>query len=468
MTIDGKQDAAAALQAAGLPPEDVKAWLGAATALRGDFAADAAACSALWGRGFGLRAKLPRKGARNANQTAAAALIHARERDLREQFLALHVGELYSRLTANRAKFLRVDELLPEAAKLVPGLTPDAKALAVERELPLKDKDGIEIDQGLLFGNILSHPESGRHLCHAMLLPRAESFELLRRLDKDGAVDLGQAHVSRAGKASVVELRNPRSLNALDDTMVKPLETAIDIAILDPATEIGVLRGGFVDHPKYAGRRIYCSGLNLTHLYLGKISFMFYFHHVMGYEHKMFRGLAHPDAPPDDLARATTEKPWISVVETFAIGGGCQHLLAMDYTLAEAGAYLTLPARKEGIIPGFANLRLPRFVGDRLARQAIMYGRRFDCDTPEGRMICDEVVPAGQMDAALAKLIDGLTSSGVVSFVGNRRQFRIGQEPLDLFRRYMSLYAKEQAYCHFSGGLISNLERHWDAQSRKL
>ena len=43
---------------------------------------------------------------------------------------------------------------------------------------------------------------------------------------------------------------------------------------------------------------------------------------------------------------------------------------------------MTLPARKEGIIPAMANLRLPRFVGDRIARQAIMYERRIDCDSP--------------------------------------------------------------------------------------
>ncbi len=45
---------------------------------------------------------------------------------------------------------------------------------------------------------------------------------------------------------------------------------------------------------------------------------------------------------------------------------------------------MTRPVRrKEGIIPGAANMRLPRFVGDRIARQAIQSGRRLDCDTPE-------------------------------------------------------------------------------------
>ena len=299
-----------------------------------------------------------------------------------------------------------------------------------------------------------------------MLLPRAETLDLSDRLAIDGSVDLGAACVSKAGKASIVELRNPKTLNALDETTLAPLETAIDLAILDSSTEVAVLRGGPVEHPKYAGRRIFSAGINLTHLYQGEISFLFYFQHVMGYENKMLRGVARNDASPDDLSRSTIEKPWIAVVETFAIGGGCQHLLVMDYVLADAAAYLALPARKEGIIPGMANLRLPRFTGDRLARQAIMYGRRINCDSPEGSLICDEVTSADQIDSALAQIVENLTTSGIVSAVGNRRQFRVGQEPLDLFRQYLSLFAKEQAFCHFSDGLISNLERYWNAQSR--
>ena len=69
-----------------------------------------------------------------------------------------------------------------------------------------------------------------------------------------------------------------------------------------------MLRGGVVDHPKYAGRRVFSSGINLTHLYQGKISFLFYFKHAMGYEHKMFRGLARRDASLEDTAAATIEK----------------------------------------------------------------------------------------------------------------------------------------------------------------
>ena len=50
---------------------------------------------------------------------------------------------------------------------------------------------------------------------------------------------------------------------------------------------------------------------------------------------------------------------------------------------------------------------------------------------------------------------------------GNRRAFRAGEEPLDTFRRYMSVYAREQAQCHLSPALISNLEKNWNAASRR-
>lgn len=450
----------------GVSPQAAKSWLGSAPKIRTSFAADSAACQKFWRATAKLRAGLPARAKCTADQAKALHVIQTRARELRERFLAAHAEAVYGKLTNNGRNFVRVEPLVTGAAKLVPGLVPGDKELAADAALPLKDKERVEIDQGLFLAHVLANQGSGEHLCKAMLLPRPETAELLPRLIKDGSIDLGRAVLTRQGKASIVEMRNPRFLNAMDDSTLDPLDIATDLAILDPATQIAVLRGGAVDNPKYAGRRVFCSGINLTHLYQGKIPFMFYFEHAMGYEHKMLRGLARPDGSIGDTAGATIEKPWIAAVDTFAIGGGCQHLLVMDYVLAANDAYMTLPARKEGIIPGVSNLRLPKFVGDRIARQAIMYGRRLDCDSPEGRMICDEVVAPERMDQALAGVIEGMTSSGVVSAVSNRRGFRVGQEPLDLFRRYLALYAREQAFCHFSPALIANLERYWNAMQR--
>ena len=56
----------------------------------------------------------------------------------------------------------------------------------------------------------------------------------------------------------------------------------------------------------------------------------------------MVRGVARENASPLDITGSAIEKPWIGVVETLAIGGGCQLLLVMDYVLAQSSAYLSL------------------------------------------------------------------------------------------------------------------------------
>jgi thioesterase DpgC len=198
------------------------------------------------------------------------------------------------------------------------------------------------------------------------------------------------------------------------------------------------------------------------------VPFIWYLQRDLGIVNKIYRGLAREEAIPDDVTGQTLEKPWIAALEGFAIGGHCQYLLVMDYVLAAEDAYMTLPARKEGIIPGAANLRLPRFTGDRIARQAVMAERRIDCASPEGRLICDEVVAQSDMDAAIERVVDRLTGSSLVSAAANRRAFRVAQEPFDLFRSYFAMYALEQAYCHFSPALIANLEQHWNAKTRNL
>ena len=406
-----------------------------------------------------------RKRQRSAAEADAATVILTRSRETRDRFLAVHAEAVYDEVTARG--MLRLEELVFAFAAAVPGLAPSPEEVAVEAARDLGDKDGLEIDQGLLLAHVLASPRVGTHLCHAMLLPRPESGELAERFAADGVLDIGSARLERRGRAVHLTAANPRFLNAEDDGTLDRMEAAVDVAILDPASEIIVVRGGSVDHPKYEGRRVFGAGINLTHLYRGKIPFVWFMRRDLGYVHKLFRGLARPDAVPDDLGGRNTEKPWIAAVDGFAIGGHCQLLLVADYVLAADDAFLSLPARKEGIIPGFANLRLPRLTGERLARQAILYERKLACDSLEGRLICDEIVAAESMDDAVDRVVVGLTDAGPVSAAGNRRAFRIAQEPLEAFRQYASVYAREQAYCHFSPALIANLERNWDAKNRR-
>ena len=460
--------ASMAMRAAGLSERAAQEWSQTFPARTEDYESDVWSFGAFWSRSAALLRTLPQKPRRNDAEQAAADALLSIARASRETFLAAHVDEIYGRLTEQGSIFRRLDDLAYAAAKLVPGLVPTKAEVDAEAAHPQGDKDGVEIDQGLFLAHVLSRPGIGEHLCHAMLLPRPESPALAAEFASRGFLDLGAARLTRRGKAVHLDTINPRFLNAEDDTTLSQTELAVDVATLDRTTDIAVMRGVAVDNEKYRGRRIFGAGINLTHLYLGKIPFLWFLIRDLGYVHKLLRGVATPESPPDDVNGRGIEKLWIAAVDTFAIGGHCQAILCMDYVLAASDAFITLPARKEGIIPGFANLRLPRFTGDRIARQAILYERRLPCDSPEGRLICDEIAPSAEMDAAIDRVVAGLASAGAVSAIGNRRAIRVGQEPLDLFRRYASVYAREQAYCHFSPALIANLERNWDARNRQV
>ena len=453
------------LTAAGLAGSDVAAWDRSNPRATGGFAEDREAFAFYWRGADLLLARLPKKARRSAAEQAAAEIIKQQARAARTRFLSAHCEYLYDLLTHERSNFLRIEELAHAASVTVPGLVPAPEQLKIDNALPLRDKEGVEIDQGLFLSAVLAGQGSGNHLCHAMLLPRHEASGFLPEFAKSGLVDLGAASVERKSNSAVVTIRNPRYLNAEDQTTIDATEICVDIALLDPTTGIGVLRGGLVDHPKYKGRRVFGAGINLTHLYEGRIPYLWYLRRDLGFVNKLYRGLARMDALPDDVTGVTIEKPWIAAVEAFAIGGHCQLLLTMDYVIAERDAFMTLPARKEGIIPGMANMRLPRFTGDRIARQAIQSERRLPCDSPEGRLICDEIVEPGSMDTAINRVVERLTSSGVVSAASNRRAMRVAQEPLHMFRSYCAAYARDQAFCHFSPALIANLERHWIAQT---
>jgi thioesterase DpgC len=370
------------------------------------------------------------------------------------------VAGVYEALTDGFERQLRVAELVYEAADRVPGLLPTRAEIDEERALDQKDKAGLEIAQGDFVARVLADPRCGVHLIKSMSQPRAEATAALDDFRGSGSVDLGAIRLDRDGPLGHLTIQNHSYLNAEDDNSTRAMEVAIDLVLLDDSIEVGVLRGGPATHPKYSGRRILGSGINLTHLYHGKISLVeFMLERELGAVSKMYRGL---DVGPDgDQPEGHREKPWMAVVEGFAIGGACQWLLVMDRVIAEAESYFNLPARKEGIIPGCANLRLPRLVGDRLARQAIFFGRVFHADTPEGRLIADEVIAADTTEPAIERSAAQLTSAGTTSLLSNRTALRIAEEPFDHFRRYMSVYAAEQARCLYSPALIDNLERNW-------
>src|SRR5215468_4409335 len=186
-------------------------------------------------------------------------------RDLKEDFFRRHAAGMYADLTANYTRFLRVSELVYAAAERFPFLLPTREQIAAERAMRRQsEKKGVEIDQGFFVAHVLADARAGNHLIQAMLLPKREAESLIAEFRRTGFVDLGGATVERSGKIGQVCLTNPKFINAEDDATITALEIGIDLVLLDESIEVGVLRGGLLDHPKYRGRRVFNAGINLT------------------------------------------------------------------------------------------------------------------------------------------------------------------------------------------------------------
>jgi (3,5-dihydroxyphenyl)acetyl-CoA 1,2-dioxygenase len=413
--------------------------------------------------------KLPPRPERTLAQQKLADELLADGRDLRDRFLTLHLPAIYDELTDGLEENLRAAELVYRASEVVPGLAPTREQITGERQFSQGEKEGWEIDHGVLLSHVLSDRRAAFHLIHAMTQPLPEAHRLLPEFRRTGHLDLGPIAVERHGNYGVVSTQNRHYLNAEDDESSRAMETAADLLLLDDNVDVCVLRGGRAVHPKYAGRRVFDSGINLTRLYYGQISFVeFLIERELGLLNKFFRGHSAGSPAPGEVEERH-EKPWVAAVETFAIGGGCQYLLVMDRVIAERDSYFNLPALKEGFIPGCGNLRLPRFVGERAARQGIFFNRDYHADTTLGRMIADDVVDdeAG-MDSAIEESVEGLTATGAVGIHANRKAVRIGAEPIDVFRRYMANYARSQARCMYSQEIIANIRQVWNPESRTL
>lgn len=405
-------------------------------------------------------AMLPAPEHRSPAQRDEAAAVKDVVRDLRHAFLQRHVDAVYDEVTS--AGELRLAPLCEATAVAFPGLVPTGAQLAAERSRPLRQKEGLEIDQGIFLSRVLASDAVGPRLLDSMARPTRRALELLPGFCDTGGADLGSVRLERVGGAARITMCRDDCLNAEDERQVDDMETAVDLVLLDPRVRTGLVRGGEMSHPRHRGRRVFSAGINLKALHAGAISLVgFLLRRELGYINKIRRGLLLGDDRPWHSRRV--EKPWVAAVDTFAIGGGMQLLLVFDHVIADADAYLSLPAAQEGIVPGAANLRLGRIAGARLSRQIILEGRRIRAAEPDARLLIDEVLERDEMDAGIERALDRLAGPAVIA---NRRMLNLAEEPVEHYRHYLAEFAVQQALRLHGDDVIEKAGRFAARQDR--
>jgi len=437
-------------------------WQNSRPIFSGYFGGDLAALEIFINRGEDFVAPVNNKPNRSASEQTIVDKILKFQRIVRISFLRYHIDHIYEHVTQMLIQRHSLDKLVAAISKEFPSLLPSSLKLERENLLCQADKEGLDIDYGIVLREILRSALSGRHLMDSMRLPSEMAGSVFSTYCALGRLELETITLERVGKAGYITLHNTGCLNAEDQRFLRDLETAVDLVLMDQNIAVGILRGGIMDHPKYRGRRVFCAGLNLRALVDGHITLVdFLLARELGLMAKLRFGLFHSDESELDFERM--HKPWIAAVDSFAIGGGLQLVFAADHVIAVNDAYFVLPAVSEGIIPGSANLRILHQTGSRLGRQMILFGQRVNASDPEAKLLCDKIVPEDEMESAIEYAAEQLDTMAAGL---NRTMLVLAEEGYDQLRTYLAEFAVFQAKLINSREVGDRVARFFSQQNR--
>ena len=169
-------------------------------------------------------------------------------------------------------------------------------------------------------------------------------------------MDYNFLKIERQDGITILKISAPKSLNALNSTILKELRDFV--GSLDAATRVLIITGD--------GEKSFVAGAD--------ISEMANLNEQQGYEFgklgaQVFRSIE------------TLPIPVIAAVNGFALGGGCELAMSCDIRIASSNAKFGQPEVGLGIIPGFSGTyRLPKLIGQGYAKEMIYTGKVIRAD----------------------------------------------------------------------------------------
>ncbi|HET7875729.1 MAG TPA: enoyl-CoA hydratase/isomerase family protein [Methylomirabilota bacterium] len=189
-------------------------------------------------------------------------------------------------------------------------------------------------------------------------------------------------------------LNRPEVRNALNPTMVRELEAALDALERDPGARVIVLSG--------AGDKAFCAGADLRGAGDRGTTLQ---------ARESFGGL-----PRILEAMARMRTPIIAQVHGFALAGGCGLAAGCDIVVASDDAVFGLPEIKVGVLPLIVMAPILRAVGRKRGMLMILTGEQVPAREAYEMGLVSRVVPRAELDPvvrALARTLAGLSPTAL-------------------------------------------------------
>jgi enoyl-CoA hydratase/carnithine racemase len=194
--------------------------------------------------------------------------------------------------------------------------------------------------------------------------------------------------VDTADGVTTLTINRPDVHNALSWSVLSELRAAVQAARTDPATRVLVLTG--------AGERAFCAGADLTGMAAGA-------------------GYAELHDGRGELARLFADmwsvgKPTVAKVRGWCLAGGFGLALACDLVVAADDARFGTPEIDRGLWPYMITVPMMRSMPPKVALELQLTGRRVDAVEADRIGFVNRVVPAAELDCAVAELASSLAS----------------------------------------------------------
>jgi methylglutaconyl-CoA hydratase len=197
--------------------------------------------------------------------------------------------------------------------------------------------------------------------------------------------------VTRQDGVARVTLNRPELRNAFDDALIGKLSQAFAELAVDRSVRVIVLAG---NGPAF------CAGADLN-----------WMKRMAGYSYE--ENLADAKGLADMLAALDRlPKPTIARVHGPVFAGGTGLVAACDIAVGTPEAKFCLSEAKLGLSPATISPYVIRAMGERLARRYFLTAEVFDAQEAYRIGMLSLLVPAGELDAAIAELVKHLLAGG--------------------------------------------------------